>query len=192
VDILVLNAGGGARGGDGDPALKGKWEGDSHGDFVATFQLNVFSSATLLQRLAPGMKERGFGRIVLISSAAGLDPQANQPAYGAAKGAMLNLTVSTAKWLAGSGVTINAVAPGAIMTKMTRSFIERTAERRGWEGDFEQLEQQAVKQMMRIPVGRVGRPEEVAGLVGYLVSQYGGFVHGANIRIDGGVIGTVS
>ena len=78
------------------------------------------------------------------------------------------------------------------MTKLTRNFIIRNAERRGWEGDFDELERQTVKQMMRIPVGRVGRPEEVAGFVGYLVGQYGGFVNGSHIRIDGGVIGTVS
>jgi len=188
IDILVANAGGGVRTGGGP----GTWEGTSQEDYEATFQLNVFSTATLLRRLAPAMKERRFGRIVLMSSAAGIDPVPHQPAYGAAKAALLNLTVSTAKWLADSGVTINAVTPGAILTKASAGYIKSVAEKRGWEGDFPELEKRAVTTMMRIPLGRMGRVEELAGLVAFLVSGYAGFIHGADVRIDGGVVGTVS
>jgi NAD(P)-dependent dehydrogenase (short-subunit alcohol dehydrogenase family) len=189
IDILVANAGGAVDSAGGGPA---GWEGTTEADYLGTFQLNLFSTVTLLKRLAPAMKARGFGRIVLMSSAAGIQPIPHQPAYGAAKAAMLNLTVSTSKWLGASGVTINAVSPGAILTAGTRGYIEGMAAQRGWEGDFDALEQRAVKTQMRIPVGRTGRVEEVAGLVGFLVSRYAGFIQGADMRIDGGVIGVVS
>ena len=186
VDILVANAGG-----SGDEKSM-TWEGTNEKMWAETFQLNVHSTVELIRRLAPAMKERGYGRIIVMSSAAGIEPIPMQPAYGAAKAALLNLTVSTSKWLRGSGVTINAISPGAILTKATKGYIERAAADRGWEGEFAELEARIVKSQMRIPVGRTGRVREVAGLAAFLASDYAGFIHGADYRIDGGVIGTIS
>lgn len=184
VDILVCNAGGASR--TDAPG----WNDYNLDDYVRTFQFNVVSSVQLIKRFAPAMRERGFGRIILISSAAALEPQQGQPDYGAAKAAMINLVVSTSKWLGDSGVTINAVSPGAVLTPQLQGFLQNVAERRGWTGDAAAIEKNAAKSMFRIPVGRVGRADEIAGMVAYLSSSWAGYIHGANIHMDGGVIGT--
>jgi len=187
IDILVGNAGGDVH----RKAGPYDWDGVTRDEFIATFDLNVFANTTLIQRLAPLMTARGFGRIVLIASASATAPLARQAAYGSSKAAVLNLTVSASKWLRGRGVTINAVSPGLILTKGSKRSIENMAAAKGWDGDFADIEPRAVKSM-GIPVGRAGRVEEVAGLVAFLASQYAGFVHGADVRIDGGVVGVVN
>lgn len=184
IDILVCNAGGASR-----TDAQG-WEDYTVEDYARTYQLNVTSSMQLIKRLAPGMRERGHGRIILISSAAALEPQAGQPDYGAAKAAMISLVVSTSKWLRNSGVTINGISPGAVLTPGLEGFLQSTAKRRGWSGDLEAIEKTAAQSMFRIPVGRVGRASEIAGMVAYLSSDWAGYIHGANIHINGGVIGT--
>jgi NAD(P)-dependent dehydrogenase (short-subunit alcohol dehydrogenase family) len=136
------------------------------------------------------MRECNFGRIVLISSAAALEPQEVQPDYGAAKAAMVNLVVSTSKWLRNSGVTINAISPGAVLTPALESFLQSVAARKGWSGDADAIEKTAAKSMFRIPVGRGGRADDIAGMVAYLSSSWAGYIHGANIHINGGVVGT--
>ena len=185
IDILVLNAGGSA-------AETLGWEEASLDDDRNTFQLNVGSAVQLIKRLAPPMRKRGYGRIVLISSAAGLQPMGNQPDYGAAKAAMVSLTVSTSKWLRGAGVTINAISPGAVLTSGLRGYLTGVGKQRGWPEDWDTIEQTAAKTMMKIPVGRVGRVDDIASMVAYLASPWAGFIHGANIHIDGGVIGTLT
>lgn len=186
IDILVANAGGRTR---HDSTT---WAETTLDDYTSTMQLNFFSAVQMLQKAAPGMKSRGFGRIIVISSAACLDPIPGQPDYGASKAALINLVVSTSKWLKNCGVTINAISPGAILTDALKGYLETTAQARQWQGDFPAIEAKAVKEMFRIPVGRVGRAEEIAGLVAFLSSDYGGFFHGANLHINGGVIGTVT
>jgi NAD(P)-dependent dehydrogenase (short-subunit alcohol dehydrogenase family) len=78
-----------------------------------------------------------------------------------------------------------------ILTKGSKRTIENMAAAKGWGGDFSEIEPLAVRNM-GIPVGRAGRVEEVAGLVAFLASTYAGFIHGADLRIDGGVVGTLS
>jgi NAD(P)-dependent dehydrogenase (short-subunit alcohol dehydrogenase family) len=138
------------------------------------------------------MRERGFGRIVLVSSAAGLQPMGNQPDYGAAKAALASLAVSTSKWLRGSGVTINAVSPGATMTGQLRKYLTRVAQEKGWQGSWDEIERRAATEMMKIPAGCFGQPDQVASLIAWLASPWAGFVTGANIHMDGGVIGTLT
>src|SRR5690606_8207169 len=152
VDILVANAGGRTR------QEMTTWDQTTIDDYMSAMQLNFFSTARLIQLLAPGMKERRFGRIIAISSAAGLDPIPGQPDYGAAKAALISLVVSTSKWLKNCGVTINAVSPGAILTDALKTYLTNTAQQRDWQGDLGTFEARAVKEMFRIPVGRVGRP----------------------------------
>ena len=184
VDILICNAGGRA-----ELAPLG-WQESTLENYRSTFQMNVGYSVRLIQLLAPAMRERGFGRIVLISSAAGLQPMGNQPDYGAAKAAMISLVVSTSKWLRSSGVTINAISPGAVLTPQLQDYLTGVGVKKGWPDEWETIERNAASQLMKIPVGRVGRPAEIAGMVSYLCSPLAGFVHGTDIHIDGGVIGT--
>jgi NAD(P)-dependent dehydrogenase (short-subunit alcohol dehydrogenase family) len=186
VDILICNAGGRAQ------LAPVGWEESSLENWRATFEMNVTYSVRLIQRLAPAMRSRGFGRIVLISSAAGLQPMGNQPDYGAAKAALASLAVSTSKWLRGSGVTVNAVSPGATMTAQLRKYLTKVAQQKGWEGSWEEIERRAATEMMKIPAGCFGQPEQVASLIAWLASPWAGFVTGANIHMDGGVIGTLT
>lgn len=186
VDILVCNAGGRAR-----LAPIGHAETTIE-NWRATFDTNITYSARLVQLFGPKMQERGHGRIILISSAAGLQPMGNQPDYGAAKAAVTSLAVSASKWLRGNDVTVNAISPGATMTAQLERYMTTVAEKKGWEGDLNTIERRIATEMMKIPVGRVGRTEEIAGMVAYLASPWAGFITGANIHIDGGVIGTVT
>lgn len=186
VDILVCNAGGRAS-----LAPMG-WEESHQANWRATFDINVAYSVELIRRLAPGMRKRGHGRIVLVSSAAGLQPMGNQPDYGAAKAAMVSLAVSTSKWLRGCGVTVNAVSPGATMTDQLRGYLRRVAEQKGWGDDWAEIERRAASEMMKIPAGCFGQPEEIASLIAWIASPWSAFMTGANLHIDGGVIGTVT
>ena len=186
VDILVCNAGGRAQ------LAPVGWEESSLENWRATFESNLAYSVRLIQRLAPAMRERGWGRIVLVSSAAGLQPMGNQPDYGAVKAGMVSLAVSTSKWLRGSGVTCNAVSPGATLTDQLRTYLGRIAPAKGWGDDWDEIERRAANEMMKIPAGRFGRPEQIASMIAWLASPWGGCVTGTNIHMDGGVIGTVT
>lgn len=185
VDILVCNAGGRARPEPG-------WADTTLDDYRESFQINAGYSVQLIKRFAPAMREQRYGRIVLVSSAAALQPMGHQPDYGAAKAAMVSLVVSTSKWLRGAGVTINAISPGAVLTNQLKGYLERVAKDKGWPEDWETIERNAAEKMMKIPAGRVGRIDDIASMVAYLASPWAGFVHGANIHINGGVIGTLT
>jgi len=147
----------------------------------------------LVHELVGGMKDRAWGRIILISSVAGIQPKPNSvPDYAASKAALINLGVSLSKWLSNTGVTVNTVSPGVIATDAIRGFMQRLATARGWTHDWESLERKAVDEVFKVPVGRIGKAEEVAALVALLASDLVGFMHGTNIRIDGGAVGVVN
>lgn len=120
--------------------------------------------------IRPMMKQR-YGKIVNISSIIGLRGNIGQANYSAAKAGIIGLTKSAARELGRYGITVNAVAPGFIDTPMTRKlekkFIDRT--------------------VSQIPLARIGKPEEVASLVIYLISEEAGYITGEVIRIDGGM-----
>jgi 3-oxoacyl-[acyl-carrier protein] reductase len=186
IDVLVGNAGG--RAGQGD----GSWEATEPEDFLRTYQLNVASNVRLVKALVPGMKARGWGRIILISSVAGAQPKPNTvPDYAASKLALVNVGLSLAKWLQGTGITVNTISPGVVESEAIRAFMRRTAQAKGWPLDWPSLREKAVREVFRVPVGRIGRPEDVAAMVALLASDLGGFCHGANIRVDGGAVGVV-
>jgi 3-oxoacyl-[acyl-carrier protein] reductase len=124
----------------------------------------------LAKLFSPGMVWRRWGRIVHISSVWGLVGASGEVAYSAAKGGLNSFTKGLAKELAPSGVTVNAVAPGAIRTEMLRTLSD---------DDLAGLARE-------IPLGRLGEPEEVAELVRYLVSPEAGYVTGQVISLSGG------
>jgi len=177
IDVLVNNYGAAAGGG---------WLDDADGDWLEMFQTNVMSGARMVRHLVPEMKQRGFGRVIFIGTVGGVRPGARMPGYYASKAGLANMTVSLAKELADTGITVNNISPGMLATAEVRAGIERRARKRGWEGDFEQVEARAVKELMPNPTGRIGRVEEVGALVAFLASDLAGYVNGADIRIDGG------
>jgi 3-oxoacyl-[acyl-carrier protein] reductase len=131
--------------------------------------VNLWPAFLLAKRLAPGMRERGWGRVVLVSSIAVFTGRIVGPHYTASKAALIGLARSLAGPLALYGVTVNAVAPALIKRGETLP------------GDEESREQLAA----RVPVGRLGRPEEVAEIVRALVTNP--FVTAQTVSVDGGM-----
>lgn len=172
LDILVNNA----------TAPQGADRDDVENVPVAAWDrvLGVSARGTFLlcRGAVPFMKERGWGRIINMSSRAALRPTPRDGAYAAAKAAVCGLTRSLALDLGASGITVNAVLPGPIATSRALS-----TSRRVYGDDLEEGARQRAKS---IPVGRLGTPEEVAELVAYLASDSAGFITGQSIGIDGG------
>ncbi|RAU21231.1 beta-ketoacyl-ACP reductase [Paramagnetospirillum kuznetsovii] len=136
----------------------------------SVIEVNLSSVFNTVRVLGAGMRERGWGRIVNISSMNGQKGQFGQANYAAAKAGMIGLTKSIALEMASKGVTANCVAPGFILTEMTKAM----------RPDI--LEQEAAK----IPVGRMGAPEDIAATVAFLSSKAAGFITGQVIAVNGG------
>jgi 3-oxoacyl-[acyl-carrier protein] reductase len=140
-------------------------------DFDRVLDVNLKGTFNMARALVRNFVRQRGGRIVNVSSVVGLHGNAGQVNYAASKAGVVGLTKSVAQELAGRGVTVNAVAPGFIETDMT-----------------EKLPQEARDAYAaRIPLGRLGSADEVAGVVAFLVSDAASYVTGEVIRIDGGL-----
>jgi 3-oxoacyl-[acyl-carrier protein] reductase len=177
IDILVNNYG--AAGGSG-------WEDGSIDDWTSMYETNVLSGVRLTRGLAFAMKARGFGRVVFLGTVGIARPRAQTPGYYAAKAALTATTVSLAKELSGSGVTVNLVSPGLVATPEVRALLERRARKRGWEGSFDEIESRAASDFLPTPSGRIARPDDVGALVAFLCSPWAASINASEIRIDGG------
>lgn len=135
------------------------------------FQVHVRSAFMITRKILPYMVSQRFGRIVFISSIWGEVGASCEVAYSAAKGAMQSFCKALAKEVAPSGVMVNAVAPGAVETKMILDHFSID--------EVSSIEEQ-------IPLGRLARPEEIASLVEYLVSEKSGYITGQVIHVNGG------
>jgi acetoacetyl-CoA reductase len=137
----------------------------------AVMHTNLDSCFNMTKQVCDGMVDRGWGRIINISSVNGQKGAFGQTNYSAAKAGMHGFTKALALEVARKGVTVNTISPGYIGTKMVMAIPKDV------------LDSKIVPQ---IPMGRLGKPEEVAGLVAYLSSEEAAFVTGANIAINGG------
>ncbi len=162
VDVLVNNAGI-TRDMTFKKMDKTNWD--------AVIRTNLDSVFNMTKPVCDGMTERGWGRIINISSVNGQKGAFGQTNYSAAKAGMHGFTKALALEVARKGVTVNTISPGYIGTKMVMAI------------PTEVLESKIIPQ---IPMGRLGKPEEVAGLVAYLASDEAAFLTGANIAINGG------
>lgn len=116
-----------------------------------------------------------------------------RPVYGAAKAAMLNMTISLSKAVVGTGVTANSVSLGPILTPSVEQWGETLAAQNGWDASsFAAIERRIVKELIPIPVGRLGRPEDIGHAVCMIASPAGGFLTGTKVRIDGGQLHSVN
>jgi acetoacetyl-CoA reductase len=133
-------------------------------------QTNLTSCFNMCRCVIDGMRERGFGRIINIGSINGLAGQFGQVNYSAAKSGIHGFTKALAQEGAAKGITVNAITPGYIDTDMVRAVPPNVLE----------------KIVAKIPVGRLGKPEEIARSVLFLVADEGGFITGSTLSINGG------
>ncbi|OBF41006.1 short-chain dehydrogenase [Mycobacterium sp. ACS1612] len=183
VDVLVNNAGTF----DGLP-----WSKVTADMWSQIYQVNVISGVRLIERLVAGMRRRGWGRVIQIGGGLAVQPVADQPHYNATLAARHNLTVSLARELAGTGVTANTIAPGAILTESVREMAVQVAADRGWGPEWDDIEAAAASQWFPNDIGRFGRPEEIAAAAVFLASTHADYISGAVLRVDGGAIRSVA
>ncbi|MGB5081285.1 MAG: acetoacetyl-CoA reductase [Burkholderiales bacterium] len=162
VDILVNNAG---------ITRDMTFRRMTKGDWDAVLHTNLDSVFNMTKQVCDGMVDRGWGRVINVSSVNGSKGAFGQTNYAAAKAGMHGFTKSLALEVAKKGVTVNTISPGYIGTKMVTAIPKEILDS---------------KILPQIPVGRLGKPEEVAGLIIYLCSEEAAFVNGANIAINGG------
>ena len=184
IDILVNSAG-------ASPTF-GPWLETSPELWEERFHTTTMYAVRLIHTLVPPMVERGWGRVVNIGSGVNAKPSAYGPEYSAAKAALQTIAVGLSQALADSGVTANTVSSGVVLTTNTEQVMQAQARRLGFEEEGEDLERRVARDMWPIPIGRMGRPEDIAEAVCYLVSEKAGFITGANLRVDGGSAGWVN
>jgi len=143
----------------------------SREDWDAVIDTNLNSMFNVTKQVVPGMVERGWGRIIQISSVNGVKGQAGQTNYSAAKAGTHGFTMALAQELANKGVTVNTISPGYIGTDMVRAIKPEVLE----------------KIVAGIPVKRLGTPEEIGSITAWLASDDAGFTTGANFSCNGGL-----
>jgi 3-oxoacyl-[acyl-carrier protein] reductase len=177
VDILVNNA--------GMSEVKAL-DALTDDDWRAHHELHVMAGMRLMRALAPGMAERGWGRIVNVASSSGKRASLTNPAYTVSKAAQLMLSRVFAEAYAGTGVLVNAVAPGPVAGDLwlkPGGLAEQYAAAKGISRE-EMLEQQAAK----VPIGRMATEDEIAAVIVFLCSEPASTVTGAAWSADGGIV----
>jgi 3-oxoacyl-[acyl-carrier protein] reductase len=169
VEILVANTGGPPGGGALDSSLE-EWE--------QAFRSLVLAPRVLIESVLPGMRERGWGRIVNVASSSVREPIAGLALSNANRMAAVGLLKTLSDEVAGHGITINTVATGMFAT-------DRLADRHG------SLDQAEAAARERIPAGRLGTPEEYGDLVAFLCSERAAYLTGTVIPLDGGMLRSV-
>jgi 3-oxoacyl-[acyl-carrier protein] reductase len=164
------------------------WDDTGEDKWLEMYHTNALSAIRLAQAMAPTMKARGWGRIVHLGTIGSHQPAAERPAYYAAKGALSNATVSHAQALRASGVTVNTVAPGLIRTEDTEAIFTKIARKRGWSGEWSEIEARVSAELFPNLTGRMVSRQEVADLVAFICSPLAGSITGQTLRIDGGAV----
>jgi 3-oxoacyl-[acyl-carrier protein] reductase len=178
VDILVNNAG---------TSYAKALDELTDEDWQLQWELNVIGPMRLMRALAPGMAERGWGRIVNVASSAGKRPSLTNASYSVGKAAELSLSRVFADAYAAQGVLVNAVAPGAVATPLwiaEGGLGDQTAAAKGLGSREEALD----VQRERIPLGRFAEPGEIADVIAFLCSERAAAVTGAAWSVDGGTV----
>ncbi|PYC48514.1 short-chain dehydrogenase [Litorivita pollutaquae] len=172
VDILVTNAGG------PPPGMWSDWQRE---DFIKALDANMLAPIALMKALMPAMIDKGWGRVVNITSQAVKAPIAVLGLSNSARVGLTGYVAGTSRQVAGSGVTINNMLPGMHATDRAASLDEGVAEAQGIS-----LEAAKAQRVAAIPAGRYGTRQEFGATCAFLCSQHAGFIVGQNILLDGG------
>lgn len=183
VDILVNNYG---------VADGTTWDASDGPSWHASYDTNVVSAVRVTNALVPAMRARGWGRVVFVATVGATRPGDRLPEYYAAKGALPAITVSLAKHLAGTGITVNCVSPGVIATPEMVETFTRRAERQGLATDWPTVERMVLDQVMANPSGRVPFPGDVGRFVAMVVGEPSWHLNGAHVHFDGGAVDAVT
>ena len=183
LDILVNNVGGAGKFGGFRDLTDEDWRN--------AFDLNVLSLVHFVRAAEPHLRRSKRGRIVNISSIVGLQPGTFNPHYAATKAATLNMSKFFANHFAKDGVLVNAVCPGPVHSESWEANVRRLALERGME--FEEAWQQVEREeASRIPLGRVGEGEDVAGMVVFLASDRARWITGSCFHVNGGKLSSIA
>ncbi|SPH21706.1 NADPH-dependent reductase BacG [Ascidiaceihabitans donghaensis] len=172
VDILVNNAGG------PPPGMWSDWDRD---DFIAALDANMLTPIALIKGLVPAMMDRGWGRVVNITSQSVKAPIAVLGLSNAARTGLTGYVAGTSRQVAGSGVTINNLLPGIHATDRAVSLDTGVTKAKGIT-----MEEAKAERCATIPAGRYGTREEFGAACAFLCSKHAGFIVGQNILLDGG------
>lgn len=183
VDIVVNNYG---------VAEGSNWYSSDTPSWHASYDTNVVSAVRVTQAFLPDMQAAGWGRVVFVSTVGATRPGDRLPEYYAAKGALPSVTVSLAKHLAGTGITVNCVSPGIIATAEILERFTAQAQRRGLPTDRESIERLILDTGLTNPSGRVASPEDMGRFIAFVVGEPGWHLNGAHLRFDGGVADAVT
>jgi len=170
IDILVCNTGGPPGNPDPLSFSREQWE--------AAYRTLVLAQIALIERVLPGMRERGFGRIVNVASTSVREPIGNLMLSNAHRASMITAFKTIARSVAGDGVTLNTVLPGSIATDRAYSLA----------GSQEEAEANAAKS---IPAARMGKPEEMAAAAAFFCSVGAAYVTGETLAVDGGMMRSI-
>jgi len=174
LDVLVTNCG-------GPPA--GAFDTFTPDDYRAAVELNLMSTVQMTLAAVPLMRRGGWGRIVNLTSVAVKQPLDALVLSNTARTAVVGFAKTLANELAREGITVNTVCPGPALTDRIRKLASQRAER-----DRMPLEQAMQSYVSDIPMGRLGRAEEIAALVAFLASEPASFITGTTIQADGGMV----
>lgn len=176
IDILVNNAGG------PPPGMWTDWERD---DFIAALDANMLTPIALIKALVPGMMERGWGRVVNITSVSVKSPIAVLGLSNSARAGLTGYVAGTARQVAPHGVIINNLLPGLHATDRMITLDSAVAEQEGIT-----IEEARTQRAANIPAGRYGTRQEFGATCAFMCSQFAGYMVGQNVLLDGGQVNT--
>ncbi len=183
IDICVHAAG--ITGAKGDPLEL------SDDDWNEAWHVDFMSAVRIARAVVPPMVDKGWGRVVYVSSENAVQPYGDEMPYNVAKAALLNFTKGTAQLYAPKGVLLNAVSPAFIETGMTDEMMEKRADERGTSVD-EAIESFLDEERPHLVLRRRGQADEVAAVIALLCSDRASFVVGSTYRVDGGSVLSVA
>jgi 3-oxoacyl-[acyl-carrier protein] reductase len=178
VEVLVNNAG---------TARWRELEDVPDADWQAAWEVNVMAAHRAMRAVVPGMRERGWGRVVNVSSTAGKRPSRYMPEYSVAKAALLSLSRLYADRFAADGVLVNAICPGPTKSELwvgPGGLAEQSAELSGLDGPEEAIAKAGAGR----PIGRLAEADEIAGAIVFLCSELASYVVGSAWSVDGGTV----